>query len=374
MNKPIDLSPVLIDRLYKKFNNMPLLLQFIQNCNCILGGSTVHEIIYNEVYPGNDIDIFVPYGCVEYAAYLYESFINTPIYKKHDKLYNTINVCSLYETFYKNKKIQLVELNCSFKDLIERYNTFIDLTICSSRIFFNKTDNKFKLAGSTEKTGHINNEHIANLLKQQGCFKIKRLNDRINKYYERGFTIETNNDFKCNICNEPLISHDIDILYNTKCNHVFHFSCILRWTYYEPGDVIQKAKSKCPLCRDDLCKNIELDAIDYDNFENTNDNTYVFCLICYNIFNYETSRRCDDVSEHIRTICPSCIELNNMDPYKYLKGQFINCPNCNLELQHGGGCAQFTCCRYGNDRCKRDRCDHGSTNIVQFCGFSWHIS
>jgi hypothetical protein len=48
--------------------------------------------------------------------------------------------------------------------------------------------------------------------------------------------------------------------------------------------------------------------------------------------------------------------------------QFDNypCPGCNTYLQHGGGCAQITCCRYGSDGCS-EHCTHGGLCGTIFC-------
>lgn len=73
------------------------------------------------------------------------------------------------------------------------------------------------------------------------CFKY----DRRGKYYDI-ITKEVEN-MMCPICNEEICDHNIFV--KTKCNHIYHESCLLMWISY---DYINNVKQTCAVCRYDF--------------------------------------------------------------------------------------------------------------------------
>jgi hypothetical protein len=92
-------------------------------------------------------------------------------------------------------------------------------------------------------------------------------------------------------------------------------------------------------------------------------------MICSKVFTIEKEDQCHEETAR-QVLCDECLLTHN--GYKRLKDTFLSCPNCKLEIQHGGGCNQMSCCKYGFHNCKEE-CNHGSTEVVKFCGHKWEI-
>lgn len=376
----VKLNKYSMNKFITKLNQfLPIKMkQFLKNNKCFVSGSFVLELLHDESYYNSDLDIFC--SCDdEIKIYSYfKKHINLNLYslEYNNPLMRYTNVKNVYTCVDYTRKIQLVILNSSFDNIFNNFENYCDINACSSRIIYIK--NKFYIKAHLDKNTHLNKEYIDMMFKKNGIIYTTRLANRIEKYTKRGYTIDTSilDTFICSICQEKLISlSDRDnIIYNTDCNHLYHYECIYSWCLYDFGDQIIKSKSCCPICNHFLDKkknkDLEICNIKLFDFERY---IYTYCIICGFIFTQERGT-CNENNENHNMVCINCSLIYDMDRYNSLKGKLISCPNCRLELQHNGGCAQFTCCLYGNDKCKKELCDHGSTNNIKFCGYRWMIS
>ena len=168
-------------------------------------------------------------------------------------------------------------------------------------------------------------------------------------------------DLTCLICSDIT-----DLDYQHKCGCYFHLNCINKWLTFEPGDIITSNKLKCPACRnliEDLKPTVnDRTYVSLKKIESLNpDLFFKICKKCKQIFDCG-SRSCSENMDSFSSTCSDCVP------------KLIKCPKCKQGLEHSGGCAYFTCCRYGAHSCRGIRCDHGSTNLIKFCGHSWTLS
>lgn len=378
----IKLDNFLMKKLNAKLHKIiPFKLkQYIKNNNCFIAGSAVLELIHNENYEYSDLDIFGSFENEEELYYNFRKNVNIYIYSyPYEKNYsNNLHIVRVYTCELKHKKIQLVILNNSFLEILNNFEKYCDIIACTSRIVYNK---KFYIKAYLDKKTRLNPDYfdmITNKNSKYGNIYISKIYDRIEKYHRRGFKIDCTsiNDFICGICYECLyIPYDIkkSTLYKTSCGHIYHFQCIYSWVNYDAGDEITLSKCSCPLCKTILIpkENIEINVYDIQNI-NIRDYRYIYCEICSYLFHYEREQEtCGD--SRTRVVCTECSIRYNMGSYDTLIGKKIICPHCGIELEHNGGCSQFTCCLYGADNCKGVNCNHGSSTNIKFCGYSWNI-
>jgi hypothetical protein len=173
---------------------------------------------------------------------------------------------------------------------------------------------------------------------------------------------------ECPICFNAICKSQ-QTLVTLQCKTTFHASCLTKWCNCEPGDTIIATQSKCPVCLEDLY-GIVSNCIDISKF-NFNTHTYTKCILCYDIFSVEVDQRCMDTVDAYNgdVVCQPCYYKQNVD--SILPKQLFKCPNCSAQHEFAGGCQMLTCCLYGTDKCKRDLCDHGSSNYMKFCGHQW---
>jgi hypothetical protein len=382
MEQFVKLDKFLMKQFVNKLNEIvPFKLkQFLKKNTCFIAGSFVLELLHDEIYENSDIDIFCSN---ENEQNIFENFTKNVsddcmiILHENPRLRYT-NVKSIYTCMQFNKKIQIVIFDLPYQEMINKFEDYCDINACSSRITFNK--NKFIIKNNSNKNSFVNKKYIEKLFKKNGIIYITRLYDRLYKYKQRKYIIDTSNidEHVCGICQEQLYSPldaDYEILYGTDCNHTFHIRCIELWTSYDPGDEIIKSKSCCPLCKHVLDPIQNRDIYVYDikllDMENY---IFIWCIMCSNVFSCEREdNTCNNEDRNYPIVCILCREQYGMGTYKRLKGTLLACPNCGIELQHNGGCSQFTCCLYGSDRCKGLNCTHGSTPNIQFCGHKWEI-
>lgn len=257
----------------------------------------------------------------------------------------------------------LTVYNLPFHEILKNLDKYTDLQQNASRVFYYGEQFHF--------VAHRNvfNRHLHPNEKR---FEYMKVNTEINAYYT------TNNsetylehtydecEIYCSICHENLISIEKETLYKTKCGHVYHYECILKWVEYLGGERIVESKSLCPECRIPLMLGqplfpFPITQCDFVNF------TYYSCVRCQNIYSHSTTTACstEEVIDSQEKVCSRC-SIPRI-------GKIFHCPRCDLQLEHANGCNQFTCCRFGTDGCSGASCTHGSTDVVKFCGYRWVI-
>lgn len=183
-------------------------------------------------------------------------------------------------------------------------------------------------------------------------------------------------NLSCLICNERYETFTSSC--TTNCGHSFHQSCLDQWTQFQKGDFVDLCKVSCPVCR----KGLEIKykpstvsnqttpqefstSLTYTQVEQLNreDQVYRICIKCCTHFP-AGPKSCEADRETFPNKCDGC-----QTEYK-----IIHCPKCNNGLEHNGGCLDFTCCLLGYDRCRRDKCDHGSSESITFCGHTWRLT
>lgn len=365
-------------------NNLEKITQILENTKTFIAGSFVLELLHQEEYENSDIDIFCSYVDLQsvldtFYNYGYKAYNIT----ENNNDYDDDIIDNIYEYFdyITGKKVQIVALKYTYNELRLNFNKYVDFEQCSSRIFcMNKI---FYIAGTQtmlSKTFKFSDNYLQELVLRKGIISLNRLEKRITKYQIRNFNINLTDlgkffsekySLNCCICqHDVLTSNSLNNLYCTQCNHLYHFNCIYEWTSYHPGDQIQIAKSCCPLCKQSLIQNRELNVMNVSRYDFDHYN-YVLCVVCSIPFISSARNNCE-THDGNRIVCDDCMQSNDMG--NVLKGKEVICPNCGIKLEHNGGCSQFTCCLYGNDRCYRDHCDHGSTDNIQFCGYRWNVS
>lgn len=292
---------------------------------------------------------------------------------------NTIGLIENENQLYLRKiplgRFTLLSLNLTKEEIITNLQMYSDTDKSSIRICYD--NDQYKLIIPTDI--HLNPYSIIiklNFQYMQTSIRYlektlhlkKRLDfikKNIEKYKDLKFLIENENEQfgNCSICLN--IIEERENLYITSCNHNFHFDCLKEWIKYERGDQIQKTKSCCPNCNNELKSSYNFQPLNISSY-NFEEYIYTICVYCDEIFSDEKNR-CGENSIR-RVVCNIC------SGPKVLQGKFFKCPNCNLLLEHNGGCKYFTCCKYGTDKCKKSSCDHGSTDFVKYCGHHWILT
>lgn len=152
--------------------------------------------------------------------------------------------------------------------------------------------------------------------------------------------------------------------YQLTCGHVYCRECYQNSIpHYEHGDFIDTCRHRCAF----NCPNTRIEPPD--------DVWWCVPIKSVNLNALKRPRFCADQS--CTTIfaaseggCAAAMDDSQL-PSKcehHRDKQFDNypCPGCSTYLQHGGGCAQITCCSYGSDGCGED-CDHGGLCGTIFC-------
>ena len=216
---------------------------------------------------------------------------------------------------------------------------------------------------------------------------VRKLRGRKRKYQERGIVV-TNDEAiesfldnlssgECAICGESQC--DITL---RSCQHTFHAKCLLEWSFFKCGDFVDQTRGRCPCCRQTeipelisgdtptgwshvhalVSSNVELYMPNIEHME------YRVCIHpeCAEIFE-AGPRSCSETRDTFPQECDYCITMTS-----------VHCPSCGLELEHAGGCLDFSCCVYGYDTCMRNRdtqghCDHGHSYFTRFCGHIWRL-
>lgn len=118
--------------------------------------------------------------------------------------------------------------------------------------------------------------------------------------------METNKPDECAICLKTVDKNSN--LFITKCGHVFHGSCMLRWTSSQKGE---NKEPLCPLCRGDL--GISKTLIDFPTVTKKIFHEFTRIIELYNVST-------DSLDEHIKWMTlPSRAqqELTNIIEYHY---------------------------------------------------------
>jgi len=161
---------------------------------------------------------------------------------------------------------------------------------------------------------------------------------------------------ECSICMEKITKQDNRLL---SCEHQFHRSCINKWLNVKPGEFLEESKTQCPMCR----KTVNYWGEFRFDFAK---NLYRICGGCHRPFE-AGEKTCQDRRHEMPDRCDRC---------RYHAK--VACPSCGLQLEHAGGCLDFSCCLYGFDRCTSNgrSCDHGNRrgrSGVHFCGHRWRL-
>lgn len=178
----------------------------------------------------------------------------------------------------------------------------------------------------------------------------------------REFKVKFLETYRCQICDETaLIKGSVH-----SCGAYYHVKCIDKWMHHSLGEILTIEKIKCPHCRKFMTQvpekingmiyvsRREIEALDQTKYHKA-------CKKCRKIFD------CGDKS------CSQNI-MEFSDRCSRCAPKMISCPGCGMTLEHLGGCAQFTCCLKGSDKCTGSSCDHGSTESIKFCGHRWKLS
>lgn len=376
------------------------LFETLKNSQVFVFGSTLLQLLHNEIYFGADIDLCCSIDNeTQILEKIKETLNITMIQARSDpypiahKLYNGIS------RDYRSK-FQLTVINKPYEQILQEFDKTVDLSQTAIRMYYSEGQLIIKGAHNMlSRNIDFNLNYIINrLMTTKGRISFYKTRARVKKYISRRFSVDVtcfrqifeHSDISaCCICMQE--TFDYEFYYRTACNHLYHLNCIETWTHYEPGDRIVPTKSCCPCCVTPFTRHTRtildgetINFVDVSGFDFARI-IPIYCLICNNVFISDEEPGCN-VPENIRVVCNHCMALQGMPRVDGLTGRFLNCPHCGIDLQHGGGCAHFVCCRFGTDGCRGSVCDvrateddptlcarHGSTSNVTFCGWSWII-
>lgn len=155
----------------------------------------------------------------------------------------------------------------------------------------------------------------------------------------------------CIIC---LCPYDAKKMIPLDCSHYICPDCSPMMTpEYNFGDFIEPYRHHCSMCRHNIStqKFMELCCVEMPWFNSwdtflTNGGTfnfftsiYRFCKDCNSVFE-AGENACEDHRDTFPTQCEKC-----RTPL------FFTCPNCEVQLQHAGGCSIIRCCVHGYHGC-----------------------
>lgn len=354
---------------YTNFNiNANLLFEFLKITNGVLSGGFAIRIALDDESFGKDIDIFIPTTIEEYKNIdqkFYKNFFPSvemvpsdlidsdyPNLERIISIWNPEKIHSFpFQFIFIN--IDSIVGNSPTDKIINYINNYFDLTICTSCI---------SSIGFHYPTGNIdflNNREstlkLPELWDGEDSKIIQNADSRFIKYEKLNVSIKLND-----ICSFCLDKNKI-IDYKLKCGHGFHKKCIYGHVKYSNCSKYDKNKHLCPVCHDNTLPNvIKLICPITDHLSEDQLAKYLFCSQCHQF-------RSPELFKNQYSSCQYC--LDNSQLFKLLN--ISNCPNCGLEIEYTGGCNNMVCCIYGGD-CKGSQyCNHGSSNLVNFCGNKW---
>lgn len=169
----------------------------------------------------------------------------------------------------------------------------------------------------------------------------------------------------CIICLCPCSAWKMNPL---DCSHYICPDCSPNMTPdYNPGDFIEPFRHNCPICRipitpkkfKEFCcvslpwfnswdKFMGNETFDFTQF------IYRFCRDCGDVFE-AGNNTCEDHRDTFPEQCEEC-----RTPL------FFNCPNCEIQLQHAGGCSIIRCCIHGYHGCPDEEFYDYETNSYEY--------
>ena len=224
----------------------------------------------------------------------------------------------------------------------------------------------------TDGAFFVSKDGLPDLVTRQTCINSSRMDatscvgkvlQQISKYERAGVYIVNKTRYiesltPCLICTE----NQNDSTGDLNCGHSIHSQCLTTWSQYSPGDFVTENKYRCPVCRAGKIPQ-QLIARPRIDLQSLNLTLYRY-RICVCLRAFEAGPiSCTANLDELPTRCHRCVRGMRV----------FRCPNCGLGLQRESGCSTFRCCRHGNDSCRGELCDHGSTNSVKFCGHQWVI-
>lgn len=386
----------LSDNLISRLNNIVgnKFVEFIKTHKVFMFGSGVLSLLHEKDF-AKDIDLSCSIDDREeviraLGKISYNFTECTVVYGIEYKLYEGYNDII-------RKKIQLSVINKPYREMFLNFNKMID--ICQTGTIIFSHNDKLCIKGTSSMastTFDLNLDYFNKVIDtKHGIINLHKTHMRCDKYITRGFQIRQFGNINldrnlCSICCNSG-SYAFEQLYKTRCGHIFHLSCINAWINYNPGERIIIAKSSCPDCRERFRGHFEhdhtgenLNYVDISRYDFTTQ-IPIKCVSCSLIFiSDDQPGGCAVDDAHLVVTCHHCLDAMGIG--RGIVGSQFECPNCSMVLEHAGGCAEFTCCRYGNDYCQGGYCDvrttdddpierarHGSTNSVRFCGHRWTI-
>ena len=161
--------------------------------------------------------------------------------------------------------------------------------------------------------------------------------------------------YQCPCCMNSFDKYGMNLL---PCEHMVCKQCLENIAKYKAGDTVVEWKHLCPICRYNINPAIDQFTSQIKNTIMNPESVYKFCAIVSCTILFEAgSKECATDPASLPIHCPK----------HQIKNQF-ECPNCKQQIEYMGGCDNFTCCIYGTDKCKKEKCDHGG-----LCGFKWKI-